>query len=372
MARASDILVVGAGIVGCAVAYELARRGASVALVDERSAGAGATQASGGMLAPYSEAAEGSASLLDLGARSLALFDDFVAALEADSGLSAGYVRSGTLHVARDHESLDGLRTIHDVLSARGVRSELLTADGTRACEPHLTADLVGGLLIPGQALVSALEMARALAGAAVHRGAHLHEPARVLRIARAGSGVAVETNRGTLTARTVVVAAGAWSGTVVVEGAAAVPVRPIRGQLLHLGWCGAPVARVTWDERCYVVPRHDRSVLVGATVEDVGFDERTTVGGVRTLLEAACGLLPQAASATLIAARVGFRPGSPDPMPIVGWSDAVPGVMYATGHFRNGVLLAPVTAAIVADAILLDVRDAALTLTSPSRFGRL
>lgn len=372
MARASDILVVGAGVVGCAVAYELARGGASVTIVDERSAGAGATQASGGMLAPFSEAAEGSAALLDLGARSLALFDTFVAAVEADSGMPVGYVRTGTLHVARHGESLAAFREIQHALSLRGVASDLLASDATRACEPHLTADVIGGLLIPSQATVSALDMTRALARAAERHGAIIAEPARVVRIARDESGVAVETTRGRLTADTVVVAAGAWSGAVTVEGADPLPVRPVRGQLLHLGWCGDPVARVTWDERCYAVPRPDRTLLVGATVEDAGFDERCTVGGVRSLLDAVCELMPQARTATLVAARVGFRPGSPDAMPIVGWSDAVPGVMYATGHYRNGVLLAPLTAAIVADAILRDVHDEALTLTRPSRVGHV
>lgn len=372
MVRASDILVVGAGIIGCAVACELARRGASVTVVDEREAGAGATQASGGMLAPFSEASDAPA-LLDLGARSLALFDRFVESAEADSGARVGYARSGTLHVARRQESLRELEEIHRILALRGVAAETLSAADTRAREPLLSVDLAGGLLIPAQGLVSALDLTRALAHAAVRFGATFVDRVRVHRIAASGSGVAIETDRGSVSARVAVLAAGAWSGRVLVEGAVdPLPVKPVRGQLLQLGWCGTPIARVTWDERCYAVPRSDGTLLVGATVEDVGFDERTTVGGIRSLMASVCDLLPQAANASLLAARVGFRPAGPDPLPIVGWSGVIPGLMYATGHFRNGVLLAPLTAAIVADAILAGRQDEALELMRPSRFGRV
>ena len=151
-----------------------------------------------------------------------------------------------------------------------------------------------------------------------------------------------------------------------------AVPVRPVRGQLLHLGWSGTPIARITWGEGCYLVPWRDGTLLVGATVEDAGFDERTTVAGVRQLLDAVCSLLPNASTANFLSARAGLRPGSPDALPIVGWSGVVPGLMYATGHFRNGVLLAPLTAQLVADAMVNGTDDPDLQLTAPSRFGKI
>ena len=151
-----------------------------------------------------------------------------------------------------------------------------------------------------------------------------------------------------------------------------AVPVKPVRGQLLHLGWNGPQLARITWDERCYLVPWRDGTLLVGATVEDAGFEERTTVGGIHQLFEAACALVPNAWNASLLSARVGLRPGNPDPLPIIGWSSAVPRLMYATGHYRNGILLAPLTAQLVADAMLGAGDDPALALTSPARFGKI
>ena len=145
--------------------------------------------------------------------------------------------------------------------------------------------------------------------------------------------------------------------------------MRPIRGQLLRLAWQGQPLSHVIWGKDCYVVPWRDGTILVGATVEDVGFDERTTAAGVRDMLDAVCELLPEAWRATFIDARAGLRPATPDELPIIGPSPTVEGLVYATGHYRNGVLLAPLTAAIVADLIMDGRRDPALTLTSPDRY---
>jgi glycine oxidase len=146
--------------------------------------------------------------------------------------------------------------------------------------------------------------------------------------------------------------------------------VRPVRGQLLHLAWRGEPLRRIVWGRRCYVVPFTNQSVLVGATVEDAGFDERATVEGIRDLLDAVGGLIPGARRAAFLDVRVGLRPGSPDDLPIIGTPEGAPGLIYATGHYRNGVLLAPLTAAVVADLVLEGRRDPVLDLLSPNRFG--
>jgi glycine oxidase len=145
-----------------------------------------------------------------------------------------------------------------------------------------------------------------------------------------------------------------------------------VRGQLLHVGWNGPPIRRVTWGERCYLVPWDDGTLLIGATVEEAGFDERATVVGVRDLLEAACDLVPHTWTASFLGARVGLRPGTKDDLPIIGASTALPNLMYATGHYRNGVLLAPLTAQLVADAMLENRIDPALGAVSPRRFGNL
>jgi glycine oxidase len=367
-----DIVVVGAGIVGCAVAYELARRGAAVDVVDMRAAGMGATQASAGVLAPYIEARDGS-PLLELTVRSLDLFDAFVASVSADSRMAVPYRRTGTLDVATDDHEMQGLRQTAEVLARRGIAADLLDAHGAREQEPHLAADVIGGLLIPSHGFVSAPELTRALAAAARRHGAQLIEHGPVRRISRSGGDVIVETDRGSLVGSAVVLAAGSWSGGIDIEGIAArVPVRPIRGQLIHLAWIGPTLRRVTWSSRCYLVPWDDGTLLVGATSEDAGFDERTTAAGVRDLLQAACEIVPRGWTAGFLGARVGLRPASGDDLPIIGASHVMPNLMYATGHFRNGVLLAPLTAKLVADAMLDNHVDALLDSVSPQRFGDL
>jgi len=372
VAAVSDVIVVGAGIVGCAVGYELARRGASVQIVDDRPAGMGATQASAGVLAPFIEASEGS-PLLDLAARGLDLFDEFVDRVRSDSGVEVAYRRTGTLDVATEHETMDRFRRTAVALSARGVVAELLDMLEIRRLEPHLAAGVHGGLCVPSHGYVAASELTRALVTAGRRHGAQLVEHSRVRRIAASGTDLAVETARGSLTANAVVLAAGSWSGQVDVEGAGThVPVRPVRGQLVYLAWNGAPLKRVIWSERCYLVPWDDGTLLVGATVEDAGYDERTTVAGVRDLLDAACDLVPEAWKASFVSARVGLRPGSGDDLPIVGRSTVLPNLWYATGHYRNGVLLAPLTGQLLASVILEDVQDPALELMRPGRFGHV
>jgi len=372
MSRPSDIIVVGAGIVGCAVAYELARRGASVELVDERPVGMGATQASAGVLAPFIEAREGS-PLLNLAARSLDLFDEFILRVTADSGVAVPYRRTGTIDMAINDLEMRALETTADVLSKRGVPALLLDAAGVRSEEPQIGDGVIGGLLIETHGFVAVGELTRALAAAARRHGAHLIEQSRVRRIVRRYGEIVVETSRGSLTGNAVVLAAGSWSGEVAIDGITTpVPVRPVRGQLLSLGWPGTPLRRVTWSSRCYLVPWDDGTLLVGATVEEAGFDERATVAGVRDLLDAACEIVPRTWSAGFRAARVGLRPATLDGLPVIGPSVALPNLMYATGHYRNGVLLAPLTAQLVADAMLDNRIDPVLAAVSPLRFGNL
>jgi glycine oxidase len=366
-----EVIVIGAGVVGCAVAFELARRGAAVQIVDYRAPAMGATQASAGVLAPFIEARE-AGPLLNLTARSLELFDEFVSRVASDSGTAVTYRRTGTLDVATDEHSMRGLQTCADLLSARHIDAELLDPHRVRLEEPNLSTTVVGGLLIRSHGFVAAAELTRSLFAAARRHGAHMIENGRVHRIAKGAGELRVETERGTLTADRVVVAAGSWSGEIEIDGAERIPVKPVRGQLLELGGARPLLRRVTWGERCYLVPWEDGTLLVGATMEDAGFEERNTVAGVRSLLEAVTEIVPSTCALSFRAARAGLRPASPDGLPIIGPSAALDGVMYATAHFRNGILLAPLTAALVADAMLTGRIDPLMEATRPGRFGRL
>lgn len=375
VASPREIVVAGAGIVGCAIADELSRRGASVVVVDDRAPGMGATQAAAGVLAPFIEARH-EGPLLELTARSLGLFDDFIARTQADSAATLTYQRTGTLDVAMDSDALAVLVTAHERLTSQGIDADLLDGPAVGRCEPHVSNGALGALLIPTHGFVAAAELTRALAAAAERRGATFVD-GRITHITTDGDRLRLQASGstpGTFRADAVIVAAGSWTSAIQIEGVKnPMPVRPVRGQLLQLHWAAPkPLRRILWSERCYVVPWPDGTVLVGATEEDAGFDERTTLAAVLDLIDAVCELLPQAWTASLLAAKVGLRPGTPDRVPIIGWSSAVPNLMYATGHYRNGILLAPLTAELVANAVLDGRIDPMLELTRPQRFGEL
>ena len=356
----NSVIVVGAGIIGCAVARELAVRGVACTVIDDRPVGGGATRASAGMLAPYVEAHE-RGPLLDLAVRSLDLYDDWVAAVRRESGIDVEYRRIGTLEVALDPEQAADLRR-H---APSDVPTEWLEPAAAKAAHPAL-GSIAGALLTRAHGYVAAPQLAVALAHAAERRGTTFHR-ARVHRITPRESGVRVITTHGDFDAGTVVIAAGAWGSAI--DGVRMPPLRPVRGQLLHLGWHGHPLSTIIWGPRCYIVPRTDGTLLVGATVEEVGFDERTTAAGVRDLLDAACQLLPDAKGAEFLEARAGLRPATPDELPVLGSDPDTPAIVHASGHYRNGVLLAPITGTVIADLIVDGVRDHCLEAFAPNRF---
>ena len=359
--------VVGGGIVGCAVAYEIARRGTRVTIVERREVGRGATQASAGVLSPYISAHHG--PLLELGARSLQLYDEFVAHVVEDSGSTVQYVRSGTIEVALDETTAARLRATVEAYQRIGVTAGYLDPEAVQDAEPQLTLDVCGGISVDTHGFVGASDLTGALRRAAGAYGVTLVPSTAVTRISRPRESLLLETAHERVECDAAVIAAGSWSGQVEVEGEEPLPVRPVRGQLLHLGWPTTPLKRVVWTDACYLVPWTDGSLLAGATVEEVGFDERATVAAVQELIDNTCRLVPRAHQAWFTEVRVGLRPATPDDLPAIGAS-RVPGLFYATGHFRDGLLLAPITAALVADLVLNGTRDAALDVTDPLRFS--
>jgi glycine oxidase len=361
------VIVIGAGIVGCAVGYELAARGAGVRLLDMRDVGQGATRASAGVLCPHIEGHD--AALLQLGTRSLAMYDEFVAHASHYSRQPIEYRRTGTLEVALTDEEASRLAALVSRHTSGGVEHQFLDAHQARHLEPQLSDRVCGALLVPIHGYVAVTNFTEALAAAAITRGATIDTGVKVRQVAAIGHGVRVTTDRDVLDADAVIVAAGSWSASIGI-GPSHPPVKPIRGQLLQLAFAKPPASRVVWGSGCYLVPWEDGSLLVGATVEDVGFDERSTPEGVQGLMDCASELMPSARSAQLAEVRVGLRPATSDDLPIIGPSSTVAGVFFATGHYRNGVLLAPFTAHAVADMVLEHRTAPELSLTRPRRFG--
>jgi len=327
------------------------------------------------MLAPYIEGHF--SSLLDLGVRSLALYDDFVQRVRIDSGVHIEYSRRGTLQIAAADDEVARLTALAGTLAEAGVVHSLLEAPAVRDLEPGLSPSVRRALLIPSHGYVAASTLTSALATAAANQGV-VFERASVTQVGQGRSGVCLHSSAGRLEADAVVLAAGSWSPQIVVSAAGSAGtvasgsppvVRPVRGQLVHLQTAAPVASHVIWGPGCYVVPWKDGTALVGATVEEAGFDDRPTAGAVRGLLNAAIGWCPALEHAVFTGVRVGFRPGTADELPIVGRA-SVSNVFYATGHFRSGVLLAPLTASLIA-ALVMDGREGpGLEVMRPARFG--
>jgi glycine oxidase len=310
--------------------------------------------------------------LLQLGVSSLSLFDDFMREIDAGADAVTEYRRSGSLQVARSASHAVELSRSAARLSALGVQHSLLTGDDVRSLEPALAEDIVSGLLVPVHGYVHVTQLMSALTRGLERRGVTCLVD-RVKELVPEGPGVRVVTEGTSLIASAVVVAAGSWSGQLAMLESPPIPVRPIRGQIVEMAFSSTPLSHVVWGEDCYLVPWQDGSVSVGATVEDVGFDERSTPGAVQSLIERGRSVLPRIGSASMARVRVGLRPATRDELPLIGWSSTMPCVCLATGHYRNGILLAPLTGKLVAD-IVTGVDDPAMRWAReavvPSRLG--
>jgi glycine oxidase len=363
----SDVLVVGGGVIGCGIARALTTRGARVTIIEPRAVGGGASRASAGMLAPFSEGRHDRA-LQTLGARSLSRYDPLIEAL-GDEGLGVPYARLGSIDVTFDAGGVNILDDVASALALDGTCFEQLDRASLHALEPSISTSAFAGLKIPSHGVVDVPALVSALWRSAATRGARLVQ-ARAHRVSRTASALRVDTGEGAFEASRVVLATGCWAGQIEIAGAAPLPVRPVRGQLLALRTDSVVLRHAVWGPGCYLVPWGDGTILVGATVEQVGFDERPTAAGVFQLLQAAAELLPALADATFLEVRVGLRPGTPDDLPIVGPSQRIEGLIYATGHYRNGALLTPLTADAVAELAGGTPLDSIWRPCDPQRFG--
>jgi glycine oxidase len=362
----ADAVVVGGGIVGCAIARALAMDGRRTVLVERGPVGREASWAGAGLLTPI-HLAEYPTPLARLCEASAALWSSFAKAIRDEAGMDVEYRTNGLIMLARTREDATAIQALSAWKREHGGPAEVV--DAPRDLEPILSPELRGGLLLPDIAQVRNNRVAPALALAAAAAGADVRPDCAVTGFLRVpGRVTGVKTSRGDVLARDTIVAAGAWSAELLATVGVTIGVRPVRGQIVLLEASSEVLRRtVLWGDR-YVVPRADGRLILGSTLEDVGFDARVTAAGVSDILGDALRVAPGLSALPVARTWAGLRPATPDRMPYIGRPEDVNGLILATGHYRNGIVLAPITAALIAD--LVAGRAPSVDLT-PFRAGR-
>ncbi|MEV6382884.1 glycine oxidase ThiO [Streptomyces sp. NPDC051773] len=372
----SDVLVVGGGIIGLVTAWRSARRGFATAVVDPEPGG-GAARVAAGMLAAVTEIHYGEETLLGLNLESARRYPDFVAELTEATGLDLGYRRCGTLAVALDADDRAHLRELHALQQRSGLDSEWLSGRECRRLEPMLAPGVRGGLRVDGDHQIDPRRLSAALVAACERAGVVFHRTwAEELSVARERA-TGVRTSDGErLEAGSTVLAGGSLSGRLAgVPAEVRPPVRPVKGQVVRLTvpklyapFLSRTVRAVVRGSQVYLVPRENGELVVGATSEEQGWDTTVTAGGVYELLRDAHELVPGITELPLTETRAGLRPASPDNAPLLGPS-GLDGLLLATGHYRNGVLLTPVTGDVLAEVLSTGELPAEARDFTPLRF---
>ena len=365
--KSYDAIIAGGGLIGSAIALELTRNDLRVALFDAQEPGREASWASAGILSPAPEN-PGMISMVPIGKASLALYPEFIAEVEERSGFPTGYRSKGTVEAIFSRHAREELNTIIALHRGLGLKAEAISAQEARAMEPALSEEIEAAVLRPQEASVDNRLLTKALIKAAEKSGAEINAGARVERIWREGPQcLGAVVNGENISAKHTIIAAGSFSSQIAGAEKYA-PVRPAKGQMVSLRCDAAKIERVLWSEKIYVVPRNDGRILCGATVEFVGFDKTVTASGVRANLDGAIALAPVLASARIEETWAGLRPDTPDHMPILGPTE-LEGLLIATGHFRSGVLLTPITAKLIGEFITEKTPSVDWEKFSPMRF---
>jgi glycine oxidase len=358
-----DVIVIGGGVIGLSIARELVGRN-SVLLLDRGPTGQGTSRAAAGMLSPLSEA-DDQGSFFQLSRASHALYDRFVEELQAETGFDVGYSKDGLLCLASTEEAAKSLLCRYEWQKNAGFDIKLLSANDVHELEPLVTASIRASVFLPGERSVAPRRLINALREACFNRGVEIRVGLHVESIAQNR----VRVGQMTLEARHIVIASGVWS--TELEGLnPRIPVYPRKGQILSLGMPPGAFRRMIRWESAYFVPRSTGELVVGATNEDAGFDMNNTPAGLGRLLMDAQQISSHVGTYPILETWTGLRPATPDGLPILGQS-AIPGVYYATGHYRNGILLSPITAAIVADLVEGRAPRLSIDAYTPARFAK-
>jgi glycine oxidase len=367
-----DAIFAGGGVIGLASAWTAAKRGARVCVLERERPAAGATGVAAGMLAPAGEASWGEDALVSFNLESLRRWPGFAEELEEASEVEVGFAQKGALHVALDRDEAESLRRRYELHRRLGLDSEWLTGGACRKLESGLATGVRGGAHVPGEASVDPRRVVAALLAALEREAVDVHNGAEITSAERENGLWRLATSDGrTFAAANLLLTAGCWSGQLDwVPAESRPPVRPVKGEIVTLrGSADEPVCeRIVAGDRVYMVPRDDGRLVVGATVEEKGFDTTVTAGGIHELLREAYRVIPEIAELELVETSAGLRPGSPDNAPLIGMS-ATEGLLIATGHFRNGVLQAPLTADCAAALLAGEDPPTDLAPFSPLRF---
>ena len=363
-----DAAIIGGGVIGSSIAWRLAQAGMRVAVLERGAIGREASWAAGGMLAPLAEANKADA-FFACAVASRAMYADFARELREASGIDIEYRTEGTLYLALTDEDEEELAQRWQWQHAAGLQVKKLKADCVLKLEPALNPKLRWALQFPDDHQVNNRQLVAALEVAIRKLGVEIFTQTEVEKILISNIQVTgVATSRGEIKANSVIIAAGSWSGLVAAKIKS--HIEPVRGQMIALEMTETKLKHIIYSSRGYLIPRLSGVVIAGATTERVGYDKAVTAGGIHSIVENAVEIMPQAKALKIKETWSGLRPGSSDELPILGNDPKITGLVYATGHYRNGILLTPITAQAISQLVLRGASEFNLQAFSPERFA--